>query len=193
VPAQGSVAIIVPMPTTEIEYELTLDDLFAFQLYAAQHSRTAKRLNRYVYIADAAIILVSAVLFMPWLSYIALAGFLIFVATFLGLGWLLTRFLTRKAIRDHVSQEAPDKGLIGRHRISLDDDGLTESTAVGESRASWAGIDRIERTAEAVLVYTTATTAHVIPRRAFKTRADEDSFVETITAQLAQAAGGLKS
>ena len=181
------------MPTREIEYELTLDDLFAFQLYATKHSRTAKRLNRYVYLADAAIILVIAVLSRPWTSYIALAGFLIFVVTFLGLGWLLTRYLTRKAIRDHVSQEVPDKGLLGRHRISLDEDGLTESTAVGESRVSWAGIDRMERTAEAVFVYTTATAAHVIPRRAFKSPADEESFVEMIRVKLAQAAAGRRS
>ena len=177
----------MPMPTREIEYELTLDDLFAFQLYAAKHSRSAKRVNRYIYIADAAIILVIAILTMPWMSYIALAGFLIFVVTFLGLGWFLTGFVTRRAIRDHVKQEAPDKGLLGRHRISLDDDGLTESTAVGESRVSWAGIDRIERTAEAVLVYTTATAAHVIPRRVFRSAADEDSFVEMITAKVSQA------
>ena len=156
------------MPAREIEYELTADDLFAFQWYATKHSRTAKRLNRYIYIADAAIIVVMAVLTTPWMSYVALAGFLIFVVTFLGLGWLLTRYLMRRAIRDHISQEVPDRGLLGRHRIRLDEDGVTESTAVGESRVSWAGLHRIERTADAVLVYTTPTAAHIIPRRAFK-------------------------
>ena len=179
--APGLLGAIIPLvSSTEIEYELTPDDLFAFQWYAVKHSRTAKRLNRYTYIAYAALILLLAILTMPWMSYIALAGFLVSLVTALGIGWLSTRYLTRRAIRDYVGQELPDKGQLGRHRISIDADGVTESTAVGESRVSWAGIDRIERSENAVLVYTTPTAAHMIPRRAFKAPADEDSFIELV-------------
>ena len=174
------------MPTREIEYELTLEDLFAFQWYATKHSRTAKRLNRYTYIANAVAILIIGILTMPWMSYIALAGFIVSLGTFLGLGWMMTGYLTRRAIRDYVSQEIPDKGQLGRHRISLDENGLTESTAVGESRVSWPGIDRVERSADAVLIYTTPTAAHMIPKRVFKNSDDEDSFVELVQSYIAK-------
>ena len=123
---------------------------------------------------------------MPWMSYIALAGFVVTLVTFLGLGRLMTGYLTRRAIRDYVSQEIPDKGQLGRHRISLDENGLTESTAVGESRVSWAGIDRVERTADAVLIYPTPTAAHMIPKRTFRSPEDQDSFVELVQSYIAK-------
>ena len=174
------------MDPTEVEYELTPDDLFAFQLYATKHSRTAKRLNRYTYMAYGGAILLLALLSMPWFSLIALAGFIVSLVTFIALAYWSTGFLTRRAIRDYVSQEIPEKGQLGKHRIRLDEHGITESTAVGESRVSWAGIDRVEQTSDAVLVYTTPTAAHMIPRRAFKSQAEQDSFVQMVESSIAK-------
>ena len=87
---------------------------------------------------------------------------------------------------DSVSDEVPEKGHLGRHHISIDEQGLVETTAVGESRVSWAGIDRIERSADAVFIYTTPSAAHMIPRRAFAAPEDQETLYNFVQSQLAK-------
>ena len=177
--------MIYPVTRFEIDYELTRDDLVAFQLYAMKSSRTARRFGRRTRITYAIVIVIMAALTSPWSSTIAAGGFLIACVTFLGLSWALTRVLTRRAIMELVSDEVPEKGHLGRHHIEFDENGIVETTAVGESRVSWAGIDRIERNSDHVLVYTTPSAAHMIPRRAFATPDDEKAAYEFVESMLA--------
>jgi hypothetical protein len=93
------------VPTIGIDYELTRDDLVAFQLYAMKNSRTAKRLDRRTRVTYAFVIVLMAALTSPWSSAIAVAGFLIGAITFLGLSWLFVRALTRRAFAAPVDEE----------------------------------------------------------------------------------------
>jgi hypothetical protein len=61
------------------------------------------------------------------------------------LQWSLDHWLVRRAIRHLLGHERPDRRQLGRHRLVLDEDGLTESTAVGESHTRWTGVDRVEQ------------------------------------------------
>ena len=170
--------------TAEIDYELTRDDLFAFQLHALENSPTVKKFARRTRVTYAIVILVMAALMTPWTSTIALAAFIVGVGAFLLFAWIFTRVLTRRAILDQVSRELPEKGQLGHHHIKLDETGIFESTAVGEMRVAWAGIDRIERNENAILIYTTPSAAHMIPRRAFATPDAAESFAEVAESYL---------
>ena len=90
--------------------------------------------------------------------------------------WCLERWLIGRAIRRLLQDERPDRGQLGRHRIVLSDDGVTESTAVNESRTSWAGVDRVEESPDYIFIYTSPAGAHVIPKRAFGDPQGADAF-----------------
>jgi hypothetical protein len=167
----------------EVEYELTPDDLYAFQWRAAFKSPIARRAGRKVYLYwFLALLLISA------LPAIGADGFVISRVNFTFLlvafpavvlaQWYLQRRLMRRAILQLLKAENPGKGQLGSHRVVLSEDGVVEKTAVGESRTSWAGVDRIEQNPEYVYIYTSPASAHVIPKRAFRNMQEAEGFYE---------------
>ena len=102
--------------------------------------------------------------------------------------WCLEQWLVRHAIRQLLKDERPDRGQLGRHRLVLGEDGLTESTAVGESRTSWSGVDRVEQSADYIYIYTSPAAAHVVPKRAFPNPEQAEAFYRLSQARR-QAAG----
>jgi hypothetical protein len=87
-----------------------------------------------------------------------------------------------------LRDERPDRGQLGRHRLVLSDDGVAESTAVGQSSTSWAGVDRVEQSPDHIFIYISPAAAHVIPRRAFKTADEAHAFFQLAQSRK-QAAG----
>jgi hypothetical protein len=167
----------------EVEYELTPDDLYAFHWRAAFKSPLGRRARRKVYAGWLlALLLISA---LPAIGPDGLVisranfGFLLVALPIVILAqWYLERRLIRRAILQLLKQEKPGKGQLGRHRLVLSEDGLAERTVVGESRTSWAGVDRIEQSPEYIFVYTSPIAAHVIPKRAFRNVQEAQAFYE---------------
>jgi hypothetical protein len=167
----------------EVEYELTADDLYAFQWQAAFRSPIGRRARRKVY----AFWLLALFLFSA-LPAIGPDGFVISRVNFTFLlvafpavalaQWYLERRLMRRAILQLLKEEKPGKGQLGRHTVVLSEGGVVESTAVGESRTSWAGVDRIEQNPEYIFIYTSPVAAHVIPKRAFRDMQEAESFYQ---------------
>ena len=94
------------------------------------------------------------------------------------LQWILERWVLRRVIRHLLKDERPNRGQLGRHRVVLGEDGLRESTAVSESRTTWAGVDRVEQSADYIYIYVSPAAAHVIPKRAFRDTAAAAAFYE---------------
>jgi len=167
----------------EIEYDITAEDLYAFQLRAVQKSPIVKRTRRNTYIALLFAILVFAIVpaigprgFDP--SRVSIGFFSYFFALVAALTWFVERRMTRRGISDIIKEEKQDKGRLGRHKIKLDDTGLVESTAVGEARTLWSGVDRVEHDPEYIYIYTAPGAAHVIPRRSFNSDNDAEQFLQ---------------
>jgi hypothetical protein len=78
------------------------------------------------------------------ISRISLVFIVVTLAIVFLLQWGLERWVMRRVLRQLLKDERPDRGSLGRHRMILSDDGLIESTAVGESRTTRAGVDRVE-------------------------------------------------
>ena len=164
----------------QVEYELSREDLFAFQWRAVQKSPQVKRAKRTYSVWFVILLLFTLFLFnsstpfhvinvaIPIISF-AIAGCLV---------WLFEKRRIIRSINELVSEEKLDSGLLGKHKIILNDNDVVEMTEVGESKTSWRGVHRLEQSDEYIFVYTTAIGAHVIPKRAFANRNDADKFWE---------------
>jgi hypothetical protein len=167
----------------EVEYELTLDDLYAFQWRAAYSSAIARRARYKVYACS-----FLALILFSLLSSFGTGGFVISRVNlyFLVVAcpavllayFFLERRMTRRLILQLLKKEKPDKGQLGRHKVVLSEGEVVESTAVGESRTSWAGVDRIEQNPDYIFLYTSPAGAHIIPKRAFRDRQEAEGFYQ---------------
>jgi hypothetical protein len=167
----------------EVEYELTPDDMYAFQWRAAFESPRSWRTRRKIYL----LWLLALVLFalLPSigsdglvLSRMNLGFVLLAFPVVVLLQLFLERSLLRRAILQLVRQEKPGGGQLGGHKMALTPEGVLESTAVGESRTTWAGVDRVEQNPDYIFIYTSAAAAHVIPKRAFRVPDDAERFYQ---------------
>jgi hypothetical protein len=91
----------------EVKYQLTSEDLYAFQWRAAYTSPRGRRARRKPYIY-----LFLTLLLVALLPAIGSDGFV------MARVWLFERRLIRRAIQELVKQEKPDNGQLGTTRSS---------------------------------------------------------------------------
>jgi hypothetical protein len=167
----------------EVEYELTREDLYAFQWRAAFESPRGRRIRRWVYLGWLLAIVLFAIVpaIGPDGFVLSRVSFTFIVVAFpiVALAqWFLERRLMGRLIRGLLEEEKPGRGQLGKHRLALSEDGIVESTAVGESRTSWAGVDRVEQNSDYIFIYTSPAAAHMIPKRAFRDLQEADAFYQ---------------
>ena len=73
--------------------------------------------------------------------------------------------------------EGQNAGFYGDCSISLDANGLHESKASGDTVRKWSAVEKIVVSSKYLFVYTSGVEAFVVPRRAFVTDTDFNSFV----------------
>ena len=179
----------------EVEYELTGDDLYAFQWRAHYTSTRARRERLKVYVS----VLIALLVFWAVPAILSGDGFdtsivslMVFVVPFLIMvffGWIFLKRQTRRAILKLVQEEKPDRGQLGSHKISLTETELVETTHVGQSRTQWAGIDRVEQNDDYIFIYTTPHAAYIVPKRSFDSKHQAESFYQL--ARVSKEAGRL--
>ena len=167
----------------EIEYELNADDLYAFHWRSVFGTPRGRRGMRKAYVYWFLVLFLMTVL-----PAIGSDGFVIARVNFLFLAvtypvivlvqWLLYRQLARRGILRLVKEAAPNKGLLGRHKVVLNESEVIERTAVGESHTLWAGVDRVEQNQEYIFIYTQPHAAHIIPKRAFNNVQAAENFYQ---------------
>ena len=176
----------------EIEYELTKEDLYAFQWRSAYTSPRARRMAWKPYF-----LLFILVLLVSLMGSIGADGafsfvhfsllFVVFPIVALAT-WLTTRITMRRFINQMLKEEKPERGQLGKHKVVLQGSGLVESTSVNESSRTWAGIDRIEQDSNYIYIYTAPLMAIIIPKRAFKDVTAAEAFYELSEARRTAAA-----
>ena len=174
----------------EIDYELTPDDLYAFQWRAAYRSPDSRRTRRRGYLYLLLPFLVIALLPSVGRGGIRIARinllFLVAVLPIVAcLYWIFVRRALHVAIRKEIAKEAPEKGRLGKHRVVLSSAGIDETTAVGQTVTRWAGVDRIEEDERYIFIYTAPSAAHIIPKRAF-TRVPAEDFYQVASGYLVE-------
>jgi hypothetical protein len=169
------------------EYELTKDDLSAFNLYHHFHSPTARRQYYRSWFVPAFIWLLAC----TGIWYLAdrergtpLRTFLDLSPLFAGVPlyliyfpWAYRRKL-RKIVAGMVS-EGQNRGLFSRHRVTISPEGVTDSGEFGQSSTAWRAVERVACNGDYAFVYANALTAIIVPRRAFAAPTEFEEFVRT--------------
>jgi len=72
-----------------------------------------------------------------------------------------------------------NRGLFGRHRVTISPEGVTDSGEHGQTSTAWRAVERVAAADEHVFIYTNALAAGIIPRRAFADASGFGEFVRT--------------
>lgn len=167
------------------EYEITMDDLSAFNLYHHLHSPTARRQYLRSWFVPAFIwVLVWAVIWYladrergtPLRTFLDLLPLLSGVPLYLIYFPWAYRRKVRKMVAGMVS-EGQNRGLLCRHRVAISPDGITESGEFGQASTAWRAVERVVRNGDYAFIYTNALAAVIVPRRAFATATEFEEFV----------------
>ncbi len=78
-----------------------------------------------------------------------------------------------------LSKANEGKGL-GYHKFTLKDEGLLEETSGNTTLTKWAGIIRVLRMKNYIAIQNSPGTAHLIPKRAFISETEFESFYHDI-------------
>lgn len=183
--------------TMTAEFDITKEDLCAFNFYHHFHSPIARANYLRSWFIPACIWLL--VCLAIW--YLAdrsrgrpLQTFIDLWPLFSGVPlqliyfpWAYRRKL-RKLVAGMVS-EGSNRNLFCRHRVTLSTEGISDSGEFGQAATAWRAVERVARTDTHAFVYTSALVAIIIPRRAFASPAEFDAFVKTATDFHEQAGG----
>lgn len=150
----------------KIRFDLTMDDLLAFNRYHFMNS-PAYRSSLIVGMAMVSILPLGLTLFLiyngrlPRLPVIAFGCGLTLFSMF-GFYRRFPSAIDRTTRRMFGN----DQSLFGPHELEIEDEWLVERTDINASRQAWRGIQKIVETDDYVFIYLSAATAHVIPKAA---------------------------
>jgi hypothetical protein len=151
--------------TKQIEINITIDDLIAFNRYAAQRSSQVKRGYRVTLFTVPVALLLIAVLLYEYVPFIVPVESVFILLWFFAFPRLYWRLMDNSVKR--MLNERQNKGIVGKHLIEINEKGLHETTEVNDSHVEWAGFDCIEKNEQYIFAFISAMMAHIIPIRAF--------------------------
>jgi len=174
-----------------LTFDLTQDDIMAYQLYHYAHSPAARRQKW----TGAVWVVILGL--MVWVIPVFLTGsfgqsartwwpFLLVAPLSLSLFLLRWKSILRRNIERMIA-EGSNRALLGRKEVTITP---VEITAAGELRSTtvrWKAVERIEVADEYAYVYFSALEAVILPRRAFAGEAEFAAWVETARKHQAQA------
>jgi hypothetical protein len=150
---------------TVLEYEITSDDLVAFNLHAGTTDAAVTKQRAISRVGGSVAVLVALTALLAieghWVDglVVGVAAALVFWMVWPRIwGWLLRRNILRLA-------KAGGLGTPGACRIWVDADGVHEATSHGTSSVTWDGIARIDETASHVFIFIGPVQAYMIPKR----------------------------
>jgi hypothetical protein len=68
-------------------------------------------------------------------------------------------------VQNRMIEEGDNSGLLGQHKIVLNDDGIFCTNPDSERKIKWAGIKKIEETEDYYFLYIAALSAIIIPKK----------------------------
>jgi hypothetical protein len=164
----------------DIEYENSMDDILALNLYHHQQLPAARRTRMLLQYGPPVILVIiflvqvsitggSLVSSLPWLF-------------FAGIWVIFVPYSLRRAMKKRVTRmvlENQGGGITGRHKLSLKSDAVTDQTGSGKTKTRWADVPKLVVTGSYLYIYISDTSAHIIPKRAFESEAEFKEFVDT--------------
>jgi hypothetical protein len=192
-PAMGPPPLVASVAVEDavwtIDYELTIDDHIAWNMFFQRTSPVARRQALLAWML-VGIVLFLSVLILPslslnWPESIMVSGVAAIPSLIL---WSFVPLLRRGQVKRIIRRmyvEGHNYNLIGPRRLTISREFLAVASPWSHSLTRWAGIAEIRREPEAVYFCIASSTAVIAPRRAFAT---DEQF-----RQFAQAAGDFQS
>lgn len=170
-----------------VEYEITKDDVGAFNLYHHRHSPTARRqyLRAWFIPAFVGLLICSGIWYLAdrergtqWQTFLDLLPLFSFGPLYLlYFPWAYRRKL-RKIVAGMVS-EGHNRGLFSHHRVTISPEGITNSGELAQTSTAWRAVERVVAADEHAYIYTSSLAAIIVPRRAFSGPSEFEDFVST--------------
>ena len=170
----------------KIQFDLTVEDYLAFQLFHSQNSPAMKQQKAvcrvFVVVAICSVLFLNqrlAVLPLGWpiTCVAAIAITVVFLASYEYLLQFSVKRLARRLI-----EEGSTQGVTGEHELEISEAALIERTTISESQHAWEGLADIQETDRFALIYISSLQAHVIPRERV-IQGDYRTFVDAAIAR----------
>ncbi|MGE5672907.1 MAG: YcxB family protein [Mycobacterium leprae] len=170
-----------------IEYELTHDDIMAFNLFHLAHSPAARRSYRRTLLTfpTAWLVICLLILFGAtrhgrtwWQGFVDLLPLFSVVPAYPLLFTWLYRRSVRKRMRA-VLQKDQDRTCPTRCGVTISGAGIEVGGSDGQTHLSWSDVEHIASTESHALLYISASQAIIVPRRTFSSEQEFVRFIET--------------
>lgn len=166
------------MPSPRLDYEVTMEDVVAFNRFHHKSSPHVRRQVRIAQLGGSAALLVAGGALALLDTWVLAAGSLLASVVYgFTLPWHIER--TTKRNVEKLFSEGDNPSLLGPHTLELADDGLVERTVIGEQKTHWVGIQRIAESETHTFIYTGALTAHIVPRARLEAEAYQ-AFIDEL-------------
>ena len=152
-----------------VSYELTMDDIHAFNRHYGAESGVVKSSRMKVRLAMT-FFLAALLGALGWGAHAGLGFWL--VGTLILLAWyaLFPRRIEsmNRSFTERTYASGKNVGLLGSHTVELTEEGVVERTPVRELKVKWQAVERVASSEQHLFIWTSGFNALVVPRRAFE-------------------------
>jgi hypothetical protein len=171
---------------SEIEFELSLDDVETYNLYYLRNvlKPLIRNRNRIVRIGFGFLFAIWIFIILDvWFSEHIITAIIMIASIILVIGYsmyLNTSTYIRKRIKEDLTRwyGHGKNDVIGRHKLSVSDDGINDLVEIGQSSVSWEAIEEVISTDKYIfLTMTGGSKAIIIPKSAFSDDTSLNNFI----------------
>jgi hypothetical protein len=163
----------------QVEHDLTVEDVVAFQRYRLAHPIKPKRISWAAGLITVCTMLavLLALIFIPWPGWFLFVLFILAILVIALVSPRVQRQIIAFLLRRQLRQEAYAK-LLGWRRLEITPDGLSITTVTATSTTKWSGVLRIVVAENHAFFYLSPIEAYMLPRRALATENEFREFVK---------------
>lgn len=95
--------------------------------------------------------------------------------------WILWEFwmdVIRPCLCKPSIPKGKNNGILGEHKIQIDQQGIVESTQINESHFLWRGIAKVTQNNQYIFIFINSDRFHAIPKRSFANYGESKKFYE---------------
>ena len=166
----------------KVSFELTRQDYIEYNVFHQQNSKVCRKSMQMIRFSKPIIFLILAypISRLSSLPFWWWATVLIIISVV-----MIIKYPKRynKIIAKKVGQmldEGNNVGLLGNRTIEITETAIISEGQAEERKTKWEAVERIYETQDYLYVYIGSLQAHIIPTRAFESKAKKDEFIQTI-------------
>lgn len=170
----------------KVEYELSKKDVIDFNIYHAKNSDVFKKswfLQKYIIpiIFILASFMIARIIDVPLLYSIITFSILAVLWVVFYPKFFISEMMTRIS---KLLDEGKNVDLLGKHIVTVNEEGLIEKLENTESIVKWSGVEKIVSTDSHYYIYLSSISACIIPKRAFEDESVEEKFYEFVSTMI---------